>query len=227
MKIAIKVGGSVFCPADKPDMAFVRKLAKALLELSGKHKILVVVGGGRLARKMIEEAKSRGVSSEDELHVIGIEAARNNASVLIKQLGDKAFSGIPRNEQEVAKAFSTGKIVVVGGFRPGQTTDAVTMQSAAAVGAHMVIIGTNVKGIYDRDPNRFKDARFLPELSTAQLMKMSDKKNVKPGEKTKIDPVAVRMMKKTGIKTVVLDIRDMGNMKKAAEGGKCIGTVIA
>ena len=227
MIIAIKVGGSVFCPSEKPDAVFVGKLEKILIELSMKHKLLVVIGGGKLARRMIEDERARNKeASIDELHSIGIKAARMNASVLIDELGDSAFEKVPRDVDEVKDSFSHGKIVVVGGFKPGQTTDAVTVQSAEAINAELIIIGTDVKGVYDKDPKRHEDAAFIEEISPSGLREMVERDGMEPGKSTIVDPVAARLIEKTKAKAMVLDIRDTENLMKAIDGEGFIGTTI-
>lgn len=226
MKIALKVGGSVFCPTESPDMEFVGKLAELLLDLSEEHSIAVIVGGGRLARKMMEDARDKGEHAKDELHRIGIEAANRNASVLIKALGEKAFPEVPKDEEGVRKALEMGKIVAVGGFRPNQTTDAVTLQSAEAMGADLVIIGTDVKGVYNKDPKKHKDARFISYISASELLELVDTESVEPGTKTIIDPVAVRIMERAGMRTAVVDIRDLENLRKAVLGDEFEGTMV-
>jgi uridylate kinase len=226
MKVALKVGGSVLCPTESPDMGFVGRLAETLKRLAAEHRFVVVAGGGRLARKMIADARKRGVDSRDELHQLGIEAARKNAAVLIKALGDSAFPEVPGNEEGVRRAFGNGKIVVAGGFRPGQTTDAVTMQSAEAVGADLVVIGTDVRGVYTEDPKKNRDARFISHISVSQLLDLVETESVEPGAKTIIDPVAVGVMQKTGLKSIVLDITDLKNLENAIEGRDFEGTVI-
>jgi uridylate kinase len=172
-----------------------------------------------------EKAQDKAVSV-DELHSIGIEAARMNASALITELGDKAFLEVPKDEDEAKAAFSHGRIVVVGGFRPGQTTDAVTVQSAEAIGADLIIIGTDVKGVYDKDPNKHEDARFIPEISALDLREMVEAAGLEPGKNTIVDPVAARLIEKIGTRAVVLDVRDMDNLKKAIKGDGFEGTSI-
>jgi uridylate kinase len=226
MKIALKVGGSVLCPGESPDMQFVRRLSEVLINISGEHSIVVVAGGGRLARAMMDDARAMGETSKDVLHDLGIDAARKNAAVLIKALGGSAFPEVPRDEEGVRKALESGKIVVVGGFRPGQTTDAVTLQSAEAVGAELVVIGTDVRGVYDRDPKKHKDAKFISMISAAELLKLVDTESVEPGTKTVIDPVAVRIMERTGMKVAVVDIRNIDNLEKAVGGAEFDGTLV-
>jgi len=226
MRIAIKVGGSVFCPGEKPDPEFAKKLARVLIGLSAGHRLLVVVGGGRLARRMIQDAGEKKAVSADELHSLGIQAARMNASVLMSELGDKAFPRIPKNVEEVKHAFSSNKIVVVGGFKPRQTTDAVTLQSAAAMDADLIIIGTDVKGVYDKDPKKHANAKFIRQIATAELREMVEHDVIEPGKNTILDPVAAQLIEKTGTKTIVLNIRYMDNLINAIEGREFAGTLV-
>jgi len=166
------------------------------------------------------------VTSDDELHALGIEAARKNAAVLIIALGESAFPEVTRNEHGVRVAFDSGKIVVAGGFRPGQTTDAVTLQCAEAIGADLVVIGTDVKGVYDKDPKKHKNAKFISMMPASELLELVETESVEPGAKTIVDPVAVRIIEKTGIKTVVVNIRNTENLENSIEGRDFEGTVI-
>jgi uridylate kinase len=226
MIIALKVGGSIFCPTEEPDASFAANLADTLKKLARKHRLVVVVGGGRLARKMIEDARAKGEKSDARLHLLGIEASRKNARFLIDMLPGIAQEGMPKSEEEVKKAFPSGKIIVMGGFRPGQTTDAVTMQAALAAGAELVVIGTDVKGVFTKDPKKYRDAVFISEMSPEELLDMSETGAVKPGTKTVIDPVAAGIIAENSMKVVVVDIRDMDNLERLIEGGDFEGTVI-
>lgn len=225
MNIAIKVGGSVFCPGDEPDHGYVHELARTLICLSSSHRILVVVGGGRLARKMIKEAREQG-KSVDEQHSMGIKASRMNASALIDELGGNASPEVPVDVGGVSEAFGRNRIVVAGGFKPGQTTDAVTVQSAIAIGAGIIIIGTDVKGVYDKEPKGNEDARFLPEIKSSELLRIVDSASVEPGKSTIVDHVAAELIKKSGKRTIALDISDLDNLKKAIDGTDFEGTLI-
>ena len=182
--------------------------------------------GGRLARKMIEDARAKGITSDSDLHTLGIEASRRNAQALSAALGEKSFPGTPTNEAEVRKAFSSGRIVVLGGFRPGQTTDAVMLQAADAVGADLAIIGTDVKGVYTKDPKKHSDAVFISEISPEELLDIVDTGSVKPGAKTVVDPVAAKLIARSGIRTAVIDIRDMENLSRLAGGKDFEGTLV-
>ena len=226
MKLALKVGGSVFCPAEKQDMDFAKKLSDTAIRLSENNEIIIVIGGGRLARKMIAEKKEAEPGTPDyDLHLLGIEASRRNASIMIEELGERACSEIPKNSGDVKRLFGKGKIVVSGGFMPGPTTDSVTLECAETVGADLAVIGTDVRGVYDRDPKKHADAKMIREIRASDLYSMV-KSSTEPGTKTVVDPEAVKRIERTGIRTLVLDIRDMENLRNAIKGSDFEGTEI-
>jgi uridylate kinase len=47
------------------------------------------------------------------------------------------------------------------------------MQSALAVGAELLVIGTDVKGVYTKDPKKYSDAIFISEMSPEDLIDMA------------------------------------------------------
>ncbi|MFH0956472.1 MAG: UMP kinase [Candidatus Aenigmatarchaeota archaeon] len=226
MIIALKVGGSVFCPTEKPDTFFAERLAETLRKLSRSHRLVVTVGGGKLARKMIESARKKGSKSHERLHKVGIDASRKNARYLVDILDGAAHPYVPESEEAVKKAFAGGKIVVTGGFRPGQTTDTVAMQCALSVGAELLVIGTDVKGVYTKDPKKYSDAIFMSEMSPEDLVDMAGTGAVKPGTKTVVDSIAARMIAENAVKVAVVDIRDLQNLESLIAGEDFEGTVI-
>ena len=86
MILVYSLGGSILAGRDP---ASLRKYASALFDLAKKHRIYVVVGGGKIAREYIEKARALG-ASEAFCDQIGIEATRLNAALLVAALGDAA-----------------------------------------------------------------------------------------------------------------------------------------
>jgi len=226
MRIVFNIGGSVFCPSGMPDIAYVKKFSRFVSALrKGKHKILVVVGGGGIARKYIEATRSFN-PSEDFLDRIGILGTRMNAMVLIASLGKNAYGKVVKNKEELEHAMSSGKIVVMGGTVPGQTTDAVTIAAAELFKADLVIIGTDVDGVYDRDPKKYKKAKLLENMTVEELLRVIKTKKHEAKPVAVIDPVAVELLRGTKTKTIVLNGKKIKNMEKAIEGKKFVGTTI-
>ena len=229
MFIVMSLGGSIL--AGDLDPIRFKTYADALIKISEKHKLLLVVGGGIYARKYIETARGAG-ADEVTCDFIGIDVTRINAKMLIAALGQKAYPEVPTNYNEAALAAESGKIVVMGGVLPGQTTDAVSAALSEYLGADLFLIPTSVDGIYSADPNVDKTAVKYKTLTGADLVKMSGETSLKAGSKSPIDPVACKMIERSGVRTIVLDGRDPKTLMKIIAGEEkgpqkeCDGTII-
>ena len=225
MRIVFDIGGSIICPDGSPDINFVKKLSNFLINMKKKHRIIVVTGGGKVAKSYIKSTRLFK-PSETLLDNIGILGTRMNALVLMAALGKHAHGKIVRNKEELEHGISSGKIVIMGGTVPGQTTDAVSVAAAQLFRADMIIIGTNVKGVYDKDPNKHKNAKMLKKISPKDLHCMVNVKKHTAGPLTVMDSVAARLLERSKIMALVLDGRNILNMKKAVERKKFAGTII-
>ncbi len=224
MKAVLKIGGSVI--AEEPLKLDIKKLVQFLKKWSKNHELTVVVGGGRTSRALDTVARSF-TDKEELLDNVGIYASRLNASVLIAALDGKACSKIPRNEKEFSKLSEDfkGKIIVSGGFRPGQRTDAVSVQIAKTWGADTVFKCTNVDYVYDKDPLTNPDAKPIEKMTFKTLRKLADKTE-KANSPTIMDKVAADMLLEEDIKLIVLDGRNLSNIGKALNGKEFRGTKI-
>ncbi len=113
MLIVLSLGGSILAKNLDPDRFL--KYANALRDISKKHTLLVVTGGGEAARDYIGAARAMGGADEVTCDYIGIEITRLNARLLISALGHDAYPEIPSNYPEASKAMTSGKVVVMGG----------------------------------------------------------------------------------------------------------------
>jgi uridylate kinase len=223
LRIVIKLGGHVF-PL-KLDAQRISRFVKALKKLRKEgHELVVVAGGGGNARLYIDAARKLG-ANEALCDEIGIEGARLNAHLLIAGLGEDAYPNIPKSIQEICAAFESGKIVVLGGLLPGQSTDAVSAIVSELVGASMLIKATDTDGIYTADPKKNPNAKKLDEVSCARLRDMLMRESVGAGEFELFDPVALRILERSKIRTLVIDGRTPQNIEKAIKGEK-IGTIV-
>jgi len=226
MRIVFNIGGSVLCPKGIPDMDYVKKFSKFVIGLKRKKsKIIVVAGGGDVARKYIEFARAFK-PTEDFLDMIGILGTRMNAMVLIASLGENAYKRVVKNRDDLDHALSSGKIVVMGGTVPKQTTDAVTIAVAELFNADLIIMGTDVDGVYDKDPDKYRGAKMMKRAKVKDLKKITKTKKHHAKPVAVMDPVAVKLLEKAKIKTIVLNGKKIENIKKAIEGRGFKGTTI-
>ncbi len=218
-------GGSILAP-DEPDVACIREIAQALRALkSRKHEILVVTGGGRPSRKYIQAARKLKASST-HCDLIGIDVTRLNARLLIAALGDLAEREPFTTFEAAIRAMLKGKVPVMGGTMPGQTTDAVAAMLASSSKSKLLVFFMDVDGVYTADPKLDPRAKKLETMTVQNLMKLVAVKKMEPGVSIVIDPVAAKLIQRTGIRTLVLGRHEVKRLQEILRGAKHSGTTI-
>jgi len=223
MRIVVRIGGSVVAsPIDTELMSKYAEIIKAIRQQG--HGVAVVLGGGALAREFIGIAKNLGLDmiGQDE---IAISCSRLFAQLFIKKLGDVACSKVALTLDDAAKCLSEGKVVVMGGLKPGITTDTVAALVAERVEAELLVKGTDQNGVYDKDPRKHSDAIKLDRLALEDLAKIFEYNEHKAGIHQVIDPEAIKVLKRKRLKLVVVNGFVPENMLAAIKGEN-VGTVI-
>ena len=189
------------------------------------HDVVVVLGGGALAREFIGLAKnlSLDMTAQDE---IAISCSRLFAQLFLKKIGEAACSKVATTVDEAAECLGRGKIVVMGGLKPGITTDAVATLVAERINAELLVKGTDQNGVYDKDPRKHTDAVKLDQLSVEDLAKIFEHNEHKAGIHQIIDPEAIKVLKRHRLKLVVVNGFEPENILAAIKGEN-VGTVIS
>ncbi|MFL6506662.1 MAG: UMP kinase [Nitrososphaeraceae archaeon] len=222
-RIVIKLSGSIF--SQDLHNTSIKKYAEMLSHISKKVHPIVIAGGGKIARLYINLARSLG-SDEATLDIMGIEVSRLNARLLIVALNGLAYSQVPTDLEKVTIAVESGKIVVVGGLHPGQSTNATSALIAEKIKASKFLNATDVDGIYNSDPNTNKNAKLFKEVTIEQCMKILQSRSSMAGTYDLMDIVALKVIERSNISTRVLR-SDVANIKNAINGKHWIGTEIA
>lgn len=221
MKIVLRIAGSIL--GSPPDFKVVERYTRAISELvSEEHPIAVVVGGGKTSRDYIGVAKKLGLPPTLQ-DAIGIQASRLNARLVAMKLGLK--NSVPTSIEEMTRSLSKNSVAVMGGLKPGMTTDATAVLLAERWKADLIVKGSDQKGIYTSDPRLNKKAKKLDRISHARMQQILGGKH-KPGMHSIVDPVAVKMLSKSRIRLVVLDGTKPRNVI-AAVHGEMIGTLVS
>lgn len=208
--IVISIGGSVIL-SEENNVSYLDKLALLLKKISKQHRLFIVVGGGNVARKYIKLGRELGFD-ELTLDSLGIDITRVNAKLLTNHL-EESNRDIP-NTTEEAKNINK-PIVVMGGTNPGHSTDMVGAELAEKIQADLFVIATNVDGIYDKDPNKFSDAKQIGEIIIDQLIQQFGKKWKSAGENMVVDGPALDIIKRAKIRTCVLNGKRLDQLEKA------------
>ena len=222
MKAVIKLGGFAF--PNRPEKPLVKAYVNLLTGLVPEHHLVVVTGGGEVARAYITAAREMGVS-ESLCDQLGILTSRLNARLLADGLGEYAFPEIPVSIGELKHYFASGKIVIMGGLSPGHSTNAVAAIAAETIGAELLVNATDVDGVYSSDPEKDKGARRLEKVTVADLTTILSRTEVKAGAYELMDPLALRIIARSKLTTVVLDGRTPNNVSLALRNEK-VGTRI-
>lgn len=188
--------------------------ANVLNEMATEKNIFVVVGGGKPAREYIGIARDIGVS-EAACDDIGIEVTRINAKLLTLALGDAAYPRVATNFHEAMEFGASNKIVVMGGTEPAHSTDAVGSILAEFIDADLLINATSVDGLFDKDPNKFDDAKMFDEITPTEMMDILSSKDIKAGTYEFFDMTAIQIIKRSNIKTKILNGNYAKNLQKA------------
>jgi uridylate kinase len=218
--IVIKLSGRVFA---MDNVKLLKDWAEFLVKLSKVCQPIIVAGGGNIARHYINHARSSG-ADESTLDELGIEISRLNAKLLIYALKNKAYSHPPTTLQEVRHAVDDGLIVVAGGLHPGQSTNGTAALIAEKVRAEQFLNATDVDGVYDMDPNKFKNAKKFKRIELKNLKNMLVHEDSVAGGYDLMDIVALKIIERSKIKTRILKASPK-IIEKAIKGGN-LGTEI-
>jgi len=224
MRIVVRIGGSVV--ASPINTELMSKYADVINAL--KHQgdeVAVVVGGGALARQFIDIAKELNLdmTAQDE---IAISCSRLFAQLFLKKLGSTACSKVAITLDDAEQCLAEGKVVVMGGLRPGITTDTVAALVAERVNAELLVKGTDQNGVYDKDPRKHPDAIKLDNLSIDDLSKVFEESVHKAGIHQIIDPEAIKVLKRKPLKLIVVNGFKPENLFAAIKGEN-VGTVVS
>lgn len=193
------------------------------IQVSG-HQVMVVIGGGQVARKYIDIARTLG-ASEFTCDLIGIAVSRLNARLFIASLGNTAYPQPVTSLEEVLRVSARDKIIVLGGLQPGQSTNAVAGLVAEASRADLLVNATDVDGVYTADPDVDVNAQKLDVIRTDALLQLLLAKRLGAGSYTLFDPVAIKIVERSRIPTRIIDGRNAANLLAVVQG-KDIGTLI-
>jgi len=223
MRVVVRIGGSVV--ASPVNTELMSKYADLLRTLKKQgHKVAVVIGGGSLAREFIAIAKKLRLDekAQDE---IAISVSRLFAQLFLEKLGDMSGRKVALTLDDAAEFLSEGKIVLMGGLKPGITTDAVAALVAERVKADLLVKGTDQAGVYNKDPRKHADAVKLDRLSFEDLSNVFSENKHKAGMHQVVDPEAIKVLKRDHMALVVVNGFKPENILAAVNGEK-VGTVI-
>ena len=231
-KIVIKVGGSLLLTKqNRINNDFISQFCQIIRQGEKYDQIIIICGGGSLAREYITFLRSKGIN-EALCDSIGIKISQINSKMMIACLKDITYPKVPNNLEDLSLALQFGKVIIMGGIQPGQSTTSVAMEVAEFIDAPKVIILTDVQGIYDKDPTKNKDAKLIKSLTYDELrnllMKASTSTQSAAGEYRIFDLVSLQILRRSQLEVFITSGHNLEEFRKLWLEDKMInGTLIS
>ena len=144
-------------------------------------EIGVVVGGGNFFRGVSESAKNMAQANADYMGMLAtvINAIALKDALDKKGINTRVQSAItmtsvaePYIRLRAIRHLEKGRVVIfaAGTGNPYFTTDTAASLRAAEIDAQIVLKSTRVDGVFDKDPEKDPNAKFLNELSYKEVL---------------------------------------------------------
>ncbi|GAA7839186.1 UMP kinase [Helicobacter pylori] len=191
----------------------IAKEIKSLVE--NAIEVGIVIGGGNIIRGVsvaqggiIRRTSGdymgmlatviNAVAMQEALEHIGLDT-RVQSAIEIKEICESYIY------RKAIRHLEKGRVVIfsAGTGNPFFTTDTAATLRAIEIGSDLIIKATKVDGIYDKDPNKFKDAKKLDTLSYNDAL---------IGDIEVMDDTAISLAKDNKLPIVVCNMFKKGNL---------------
>ena len=216
----VKVGGSLALYPEK-----LRVLCAKLNEISKKHRLIVVPGGGEFADVVrgLDERFNLSCESSHRMAILGMDQYGFLLSELIHN------SSIVNQLENLQKVLDSGKLPI---FLPSNfllskdplenswdvTSDSIAVYIAGRLQVSKVLLVTDVDGVYTCDPKKHSDAKLIKKLSAEQLLAMN--------KRTSVDKFLPKLLLKLPIDCFVVNGLFPERVKAVLDGQEAVCTLI-
>ncbi len=213
------------------DTAILKFIADEIKELvTNGTEVCIVIGGGNIIRGV--SAAKDGIIRRTSGDHMGMLATVINSIAMREALERGGLDVRVQSAikmEAICETFIVGRanrhlekgrvvIFAAGTGNPFFTTDTAATLRAIEIGSDMIIKATKVDGVYDKDPNKFKDAKLLKSLSYEKAM--SDDIKV-------MDDTAIALAKDNSLPILVCNMFKQGNLLKIiSEDAKALYSIV-
>jgi uridylate kinase len=187
----------------------------------------IVVGGGNIFRGLAATAMGLDRVVADNMgmlatviNALALQDALEKEGVPTRVLSAIAMHEVaePYIRRRALRHLEKGRVVILaaGTGSPYFTTDTAAALRATEIGAQVILKGTKVDGIYDRDPVLHPEARMIRRLTYFEVLEKSLRV---------MDSTAVTMSMEQKIPIIVFKLLEPGNMLKVILGRE-VGTLV-
>ena len=206
----------------------LERIAKEITEV---HKlgvqVSIVIGAGNIYRGVSAAAKGMDRTTADYM---GMLATAINSIALQHFLEKEGLTtrvqsalelnrvAEPYIQRRAMRHLEKGRVVIfaAGTGNPYFTTDTAAALRATELGAEVLIKGTKVDGVYNKDPFLHSDAKLYKQISFKEAIQK---------ELRVMDMTAISLCKENSLPIKVFNINKSGELKKLIQG-EPIGTLV-
>lgn len=178
--VVVKVGGSLALYPEK-----LRDLCTKLTEISQKHKLIIVPGGGEFADvvRILDTRFSLSCGASHKMAILGMDqygfllSDLMHDSVAVNTLEEIDFS---LEHRKLPIFFPSNLLLKEDQLENSWnvTSDAIALYIAKKLGTPKVLLITDVDGIFTDDPKTHTNARFVERISALELLAMNKRTSV-------------------------------------------------
>ena len=203
------------------DPDIVNEISSNIVEVNQtKNQIAVVVGGGNIFRGAgLAEAGLDRVTGDDigmlatVINSLALQDAIEKMDIQCRVMSAVRINQISEDyiRRRAIRHLEKNRVVIfaAGTGNPFFTTDTAASLRAIEINADMVLKGTKVDGVYDKDPTKHKDAKFYKELTYNEVLSK---------ELKVMDTTAVVLCKENNIPLKVFNMLKKGSLMSIING---------
>lgn len=228
-RVILKVSGEALAGANGFgfDFDIIKRITlevKDLVEMG--VEVGLVVGGGNIWRGRSGEGMDRSqadhmgmlatcinaLALQDSLEQNGV-MTRVQTAIEMKEIAE------PFIRRRAVRHLEKGRVVIfaAGTGNPYFSTDTTAALRAAEIEADVILLAKKVDGVYDKDPNKFDDAKKYDTLTYIEVLEQGLQV---------MDSTATSLCMDNNIPILVFGLEEPGNIKRAISGEK-IGTLVS
>ena len=210
------------------DNDILNRIAREISEVSKLGvRISIVIGGGNIYRGVSAAADGMDRTTADYMGMLATAINSIALQHFLEKHGlvTRVQSALELNrvaepyiQRRALRHLEKGRVVIfaAGTGNPYFTTDTAASLRALEINADIILKATKVNGVYDKDPNKFKDAKMFKSLKYMQVLEK---------ELEIMDSTAISLCKDNKIPICVFNLFQKDNIKKIVMGKK-VGTTV-